>query len=73
MSSNAKFREMGPFNLKLDMKTLLTTLNSVKIASESFWKFSFLTLRPFGLCGQTKNKSLTGGCKQNFIKVVNSD
>ena len=49
MSSNAKFREMGPFSLKIDMKTLWTTLDFVKIASESFWKFGLLTFRPFGL------------------------
>ena len=55
MSSNAKFQEMGPFSLKIDMKTLWTTLDLVKIASESFWKFGLLTFRPFGLCGLAEN------------------
>ena len=49
MSSNAKFREMGPFSLKMDIKTLGTTFDLIKNASESFWKFGLLTLRPFGL------------------------
>ena len=49
MSSKLKFREMGPFSLKLDMKTLWTTLDLVKVASESFWKFGLLTFGPFGL------------------------
>ena len=76
MSSNAKFREMGPFSLKLDMKTLWTTLDLVKIASESFWKFGLLTLRPFGLWPlrpswkfASANGCLIGGCTQNFIKI----
>ena len=47
MSSNAKFREMGPLSLKIDMKTLWTNLYLVKIASESFWKF--------GLCNLAEN------------------
>ena len=49
MSSNAKFREMGPFSLKIDIKTSGTTFDLIKNASESFWKFGLLTLRPFGL------------------------
>ena len=49
MSSNAKFREMGPFSLKIDMKTLWKTLDLVKIASESFleiWPFDLPTFWP---------------------------
>ena len=49
MSSNAKFREMGPFSLKIDIKTSGTTFDLIKNASESFWKFGLLTLRPLGL------------------------
>ena len=49
MSSNAKFREMGRFSLKMDIKTLGTTFDLIKNASESFWKFGLLTLRPSGL------------------------
>ena len=49
MSSNAKFREMGPFSLKIVIKTLGTTFDLIKNASESFWKFGLLTLRPLGL------------------------
>ena len=49
MSSNAKFREMGPFSLKIDIKTSGTTFDLIKNASESFWKFGLLTLQPFGL------------------------
>ena len=49
LSSNAKFREMGPFSLKIDIKTSGTTFDLIKNASESFWKFGLLTLRPFGL------------------------
>ena len=47
MSSNAKFREMGPFSLKMDIKTLGTTFDLIKNAAESFWKFGLLALRPF--------------------------
>ena len=46
MSSNAKFREMGPFSLKVCMKTLRTTFDLIKIASESFWKFDLATFWP---------------------------
>ena len=49
MSSNAKFREMGPFSLKIDIKTSGLSFDLIKNASESFWKFGLLTLRPFGL------------------------
>ena len=49
MSSNAKFREMGPFSLKMYIKTLGTTFDLIKNGSESFWKFGLLTLRPVAL------------------------
>ena len=76
MSSNAKFREMGPFSLKIDIKTSGTTFDLIKNASESFWKFGLLTLRPFGLWPlrpswkfASANGCLIGGCTQNFIKI----
>ena len=49
MSSNAKFREMGPFSLKIDIKTLGTTFDLIKNASESFfeiWPFDLATFWP---------------------------
>ena len=49
MSSNAKFREMGPFSLKIDIKTLGTTFEFIKNASESFleiWPFDLATFWP---------------------------
>ena len=61
MSSNAEFREMGPFSLKIDIKTSGTTFDLIKNASESFWKFGLLTLRPFGLCGLTENLPVQTG------------
>ena len=76
MSSNAKFREMGPFSLKIDIKTSGTTFDLIKNASESFWKFGLLTLRPFGLwplrpSGKfaSANGCIIVGCTQNFIKI----
>ena len=48
MSFNAKFRETGPLSWKIGMKTLWTTLDLVKIASGSFWKFGLFIFRPFG-------------------------
>ena len=76
MSSNAKFQEMDPFSLKIDIKTLGTTFDLIKNASESFWKFGLLTLQPFGLWPlrpslkfASANGCLIGGCTQNFIKI----
>ena len=76
MSSNAKFREIGPFSLKIDIKTSGTTFDLIKNASESFWKFGLLTSRPFGLWPlrprwkfASANGCLIGGRTQNFIKI----
>ena len=49
MSFNAKFREIGPFSLKIDTKTLGTTFEFIKNASESFleiWPFDLATFWP---------------------------
>ena len=63
MSYNAKFREIGPFNLKIDVKTLCITLDLIKIAYESFWKFGLLTLQPFWpLRPCLKYPTAIGGC-----------
>ena len=49
MSSNAEFREMGPFSLKIDIKTSGTTFDLIKNTFEIFleiWPFDVATFWP---------------------------